>query len=166
MLFSEEQKINNIGFKLLFGVVTAFSLVGVFLIEQKGREGSIYDWFLLIAFLVFLLSIYLIVFETKAYTKVDRNGICYKYRPFIWNYKCIGWREIELARVLKIKPIRDFGGWGFRFGGKKGKAIVMSSGYGVVITQKSGKKFTITTQRKLELERVIDFWMNENEKNG
>jgi len=58
------------------------------------------------------------------------------------------------------------GGWGFRFGGKKGKAIVMSSGYGVVITQKSGKKFTITTQRKLELERVIDFWMNENEKNG
>ena len=165
MVFNEEQKINNIGFKLLYGVSTASVLAIVFFTEHEGKAGF-NDWFFLVGFAIFMVGIYFLGFETSAFTKIDRNGISYKYRPFVWNYKCITWNEIETAEILPIRAVRDFGGWGFRFGGKKGKAIVLSSGYGVVITKTSGKKFTITTQRKLELMRVVDFWMNEKEQNG
>jgi len=163
MVFNEEQKLNAIGMKILYGISTLPIIVIVFFKENSEGKAGFDDWLFLVGFTLFIMAIYFFVFESKAFTTIDRNGISYKYRPFIWNFKTIAWRDIQSVKVVSINPISDFGGWGYRFiGGRKGKALVLGGKQGLVISKKDGKRFTITTQRKQELERVLKYWKKEN----
>ncbi len=163
MIFNEQQKLESVGMKMLFGISTLSALAIIFFTENKEGQAGFDDWLFLIGFTLFLTAVYLLVFESTAYTQVDRNGISYKYRPIIWNFKTIAWRDIQSVKVVSVSPISDFGGWGYRFiGGRKGKAIVLSGDFGLQIIKKDGKKFTITTKRNLELKRVVKYWQNKN----
>ena len=96
--------------------------------------------------------------------RLDSKGIHYKYRPIIWNEKTIPWKEVKNIQVKSVSPLSDFGGWGYKLGFKqKGTGIILSGDHALFITRKIGKNFTITTNRKLELSRVAEFWMNESD---
>ena len=53
--------------------------------------------------------------------------------------------SIEKAEAHSYSPLRDYGGWGIRYGGK-GKAYNVSGNKGVLLMLKDGKNVLIGSQ--------------------
>lgn len=61
-----------------------------------------------------------------------------------WPRKRIRLENISAVKVVDVNPISDFGGWGWRWAGDGRSGIILSSGPGIEVTQKSGKCFIVT----------------------
>ncbi len=81
----------------------------------------------------------------RLHTRIDEDGIHFRMRPFHFRWQTIPWDEIEQVYVRKYSPIREYGGWGIRFG-RHGKAFNVKGNYGIQIVRKNGKKLLIGTQ--------------------
>jgi hypothetical protein len=61
------------------------------------------------------------------------------------------------AYIRKYNPIKDYGGWGIRWGSfRKGNAYNMSGNMGLQLVFKDGKKLLFGTQRSSELDQIIE----------
>jgi hypothetical protein len=93
----------------------------------------------------------------KLVTHVRSEGIFYRYPPFILKERKFDTKEIEKFEIRKYKPIKDYGGWGIRYGrGRAGRAITVSGNEGLQLYLKSGKKVLIGTQRADALVRAMN----------
>jgi hypothetical protein len=91
-------------------------------------------------------------------TKVDTEGVHYRFFPFQLNYKLIKWDELEKAYVRQYKPIYEYGGWGIRGWGKD-KARNVSGNMGLQLEMKDGDRLLIGTQKPEEMEKAVNaFW--------
>jgi len=104
---------------------------------------------------VFVIAIIILVFFTTLKTEISEEGIKYRMWPFHKKSKVLFWHDIESAEIRKYKPIREYGGWGMRFG-HHGRAFNVKGDIGLQITLVSGKKILIGTQRSDELEDVLN----------
>lgn len=123
-----------------FGTKPAPDLVLVFI-------GS---FFLL--FLLFLISI-------RLKTRINSNGIGYRFYPFQFKETCIEWHELNDAYIREYNSFFEYGGWGIRTGGGKfGKAIntSSSSNKGLQLEFNDGKLLLIGTCRPDEIKLIID----------
>ena len=70
-----------------------------------------------------------------------------------------GWRipleRVESAEVIKVDPLRDFGGWGYRGSRKFGRVYNVWGDRAVLVTLTDGGKRTIGTQRPEELAAAV-----------
>ena len=162
MVFIEKQRLDVLWVKILMFSSAILAIMSMFISERKFASAEAVVWFT--AFFIAGITglIYYMIFEIPAYTKVDNHGIHYKYRPWVWNYKLIRWNEVNNVEIKAISPVADFGGWGYRFTFRKGNGIILNSKNAMVITKTNGKKMTITTDRKLELEKAIAQLQNTN----
>jgi len=62
---------------------------------------------------------------------------------------------IDNAEPVTYSPLKDYGGWGIRYGAK-GKAYNVSGNQGVVITLETGQSILIGSQRHEELSSLIN----------
>lgn len=92
--------------------------------------------------------------KTEMITKIYTDGISVRIKPFFLKEKYLSFDEIERMYAGNYKPIRDYGGWGIRWG-KNGKAYNMGGNMGFHIIMKTGKKILIGSKRPLEMERII-----------
>jgi hypothetical protein len=99
--------------------------------------------------LLFIGLILLFAFARLS-TIIDKNGIEYRFFPFQCQYRKISWNDIEKQEVITYKPIREYGGWGIRFG-KKGKAFNVAGDKGLQLYLKNGKQILIGTQKDVDL---------------
>jgi hypothetical protein len=81
----------------------------------------------------------------RLYTRIDHVGIHFRMWPFHWRWQTIPWDDIDQVYVRKYSPIREYGGWGIRFG-RHGKAFNVKGNYGIQIVRKNGKKLLLGTQ--------------------
>jgi hypothetical protein len=107
------------------------------------------------ALVVFLfLSVFLLFGFAKLTIEIDRRRIAFRFFPFHFKFQQIGWDKIEKFEVITYKPIRDYGGWGIKFG-KKGKAYNVAGDKGLQLQLKSGKNILIGTQKAAELSDFL-----------
>ena len=97
------------------------------------------DWF----GLVILGVVALLIFAIKLHVTINIEGITYKYPPFHIKPKQMPWENIESAELMKINPLKEFGGWGLRYG-KLGAAYTTRGRYILHIVQKTGKPINLT----------------------
>ena len=97
------------------------------------------DWF----GLVILAIVGLFIFAIKLHVTINTEGITYKYPPFHIKPKQLTWANIESAELMKINPLKEFGGWGLRYG-KLGTAYTTRGRYILHIVQKKGKPINLT----------------------
>ncbi len=88
-------------------------------------------------------------------TKVDAEGVHYRFFSFQINYKLKKWDEIEKAYVRQYKPIYEYGGWGIRGWGKD-KARNVSGNMGLQLELKNGDRLLIGTQKGEEMEKAVE----------
>lgn len=100
------------------------------------------------SFVLFLFFI-AIGFGLRLKWTISQDAFTFKYTPFYSQWRKIPMTEIKTMSVMKINPLKEFGGWGFRYG-------------------KLGQAFTTTGRMIIHLETVkgqkLNFSVNNAEK--
>ncbi len=93
-------------------------------------------------------------------TTIDRSGISYRFFPFHRKYRHIELRDIERWEVVKYNPIKEYGGWGIRYG-KMDTAYNVSGNIGLRILLKDRKQFLFGTRRPEALRHFMEHLTKE-----
>lgn len=112
------------------------------------------DWVLVLLACVIGLGLPAFMFWVGLDTVVRYEGVYVRYFPFHLKWVIIPVDSIESARAIEYHPIRDYGGWGIRYGAG-GKAYSVSGNRGVMLEFKDGKRLLIGSQKAEELGRAI-----------
>ena len=94
---------------------------------------------------VFILSI-------KMVTEVKNDAIHIRFFPL--KREIIPFSEIAKCDARQYSPIKEYGGWGIRYG-TKGMAYNVSGDRGVQLELVNGKRLLIGSQRSEELVKTI-----------
>lgn len=108
-----------------------------------------------VLYILLLIPLALISFliSLSLKTRIDHLGINIHYRPFL-RRKYL-WVNIKKVEVIDYHPIREFGGWGIRYGiRKRNKAFTVSGNHGLSIELIDGTRILIGT---LKAEEMTDF---------
>ncbi len=75
--------------------------------------------------------------------------------PLPFCAKHFDYSEIETYEARQYRPLRDFGGWGIRFG-RSGRAYTVSGNQGVQFVFKNGQRLLIGSQHADRLVEAVD----------
>lgn len=155
-IFKEEQRFTQ-GYTLIILITSLILPLSLVLVEYS-KENSTMTVTDLLVTTVAILSIIGLLFLFKLNTRIDENGIHYRFFPFHFRTKTITWKELNTAYTRKYQPILEYGGWGLRagfFNKSKGTAFNVSGNLGIQLEFSNGKKILIGTQKKEVVDRVL-----------
>jgi len=144
--FTETQKVKQAWVIVLMVTVTIFAIINY--VQMPASFSSVSP--LVVTFFADLILIAL-----RLNTKINKEGIYFQLFPFQLKGSLITWSEIATIEVRKYSPIKEYGGWGFRYGFKNGKAYNVSGNMGLQMVLKNGDKILIGTQKPEELETYL-----------
>lgn len=136
---------NPLGMGIILLLISLF--VYVVFIQDSSKEAIFFAVFFLGLPLLFILSIHLKIL-------VDSNTIQMKFFPLFFE-ETFHKQNIENLQLIKYHPIRDFGGWGIRYGKNNIRAFNISGNRGLLVTLKNGEKILIGTKRAKDLQNVL-----------
>lgn len=98
-------------------------------------------------------------------TIIDNEGVHYRFKPFQRKPKIIKQEDIVRYEVKKYSPLKDYGGWGVRYGSSKnGNAYNVSGNKGVLFELKNGKRFMLGTQNPESMRSALEKLMKFSSK--
>jgi hypothetical protein len=100
------------------------------------------DFVLIVLALIFGIGLPLFMYTMGLDTQVRESGIFVRFWPFHRKWVVFGFDSIQKAEASIYSPLKDYGGWGIRYG-RKGKAYNVSGNKGVLLTLKDGKNVLI-----------------------
>ena len=112
------------------------------------------DGVLIVFWLLFGAGMPALFLYTRLITEVRRDGVYLRYLPFHRRFRKIAFEDIKDYEVQTYRPLRDYGGWGIRYGAK-GKAYNVSGNQGVQLEFVKGGRLLIGSQRPQELWQAI-----------
>lgn len=165
LLFEEVQKFRQPGMWLI-ALTSSLLVLGIFgygiykqiILGRPWGDRPMSDTRLI---LVSLFGIALAVgllwlfYQMKLVVRVRRGCLHVRFFPFVN-------RHIPLKRIARWEariyhPIREYGGWGIRYGGKsRGWAYNVSGNLGVQFEFQDGKRLLIGSRRADELVRALE----------
>lgn len=166
-IFTETQKFDQLWIRLLV-FFTTVPLLGLltFGIYQQIILGIPFgskpapDAVLIIIFVFILVLTVLLngLFLTlRLITEVTDEGLSYRFPPLIRQTKIIRKEEITEYTIRKYSPIREYGGWGIRWGGgRTGNAYNVKGNMGLQLQLRNGKNVLFGTQRSDALLAAVD----------
>ncbi|HZH70816.1 MAG TPA: hypothetical protein VFD80_10215 [Flavobacteriaceae bacterium] len=161
--FEETQKFNQPWLRILVAIVLAVIIAPIIAFWEDIKFSEAPFWvtigfgFLVIALFFFLL------FILKLKTTIDARGIHYRFIPVMSAEKSFPWEKIKSCYTTTYRPIRDYGGWGYRISFKKGKAINVRGNQGIQLVLENNKKILIGTQKTKEAQKAIDNYFNQKQ---
>jgi len=87
-------------------------------------------------------------------TKVQDDRLGYRFFPIHLSWRMIPREDIVSAVPTTYRPLREFGGWGIRFG-RRGRAYTVSGTGGVWITLRDGREFLLGSRRPGDLAEAL-----------
>jgi len=165
--FQEIQKFRQRFLWILLLLIDILALIffgyGIFkqlVLGQSWGSKPLPDIALLIVGLFFILLLAVITYSfyaMKLITEVRDDSLTLRFHPL--THQLIPYEHIKTCKVRNYHPIREYGGWGIRYG-RKGKAFTVSGTLGVQLELVQGKSLLIGSQRPEELSRAIQMKMN------
>lgn len=160
ILFTEKQRMTQWWLSwvwiLLFGMNGIF-LYGIYVQIIGGqpfgdKPGTDFD-LLVGAGIIFLLTIFLL--SIRLDTIIKKDGIYIQFFPFHRKPKYYPWDSLTKLYFRQYAPLREFGGWGLRFG-RDGMAYTFSGNMGLQLEFKGHTKVLIGTRKQDEMTAVLD----------
>lgn len=149
--YKEIQKFDQWWIKLILILVVFFTILPIVMLsKEQGIDQNMF-WVVLLTVLITFAAIALF-YTLRLETSIDAKGIHYRFYPF--SGKTIPWKEIDECYVRQYSPLKEYGGWGIRFG-PNGKAYNVKGNKGIQVKLKSGKKILFGTQNETEVKNVI-----------
>jgi hypothetical protein len=106
--------------------------------------------------ILFMGGLTSLFYVLKLITEVKNDGLYIQFFPF--SRQKIPFDNIKKCEVRQYSPIKEYGGWGIRWG-RKGKAYNVSGNRGVQLELLKGKPILIGSQRPEELAQAITIQM-------
>ena len=103
-----------------------------------------------------VVGINAVILTARLITEVRSDGIYVRFFPIGWF--AIPYTSIASYQPKTYRPVRDYGGWGIRWG-REGKAYIAGGNEGLHFLLNDGKKILIGSQRLQELEAAVRTWM-------
>ncbi len=162
-IFLEEQRMTTHLVLIILSI--AFIVIGISIVNdwESISQTDLIGKIAAFTGLIILLLVALLFFKLKLKTRIDEKGIYFQFYPIHFSYRTIAWNEISTCYIRQYNAIFEYGGWGFRNGFRKkiGRAYNVQGNIGLQIELKNGKKILIGTQKKEDMQRVIDNYTNK-----
>lgn len=166
--FEEEQRFRQVWVRVLFITAGVLPLgVAIWALVQQlgygvtfGKNALSNGGLVTFATLFILLSVGLtwLIFSCKLRTLVRADGLFVRFSPFHRKDKQLGPERLLRWAVRDYRPLREYGGWGIRYG-TAGKAYNVSGHRGVQLEYSNGERVLIGSDRAEELCSAIDEMM-------
>jgi hypothetical protein len=113
--------------------------------------------------LAFAIGLFLLFAKMRLITTVSESGLQYRFPPLILKEKEIKKESIRTFEIRQYKPVKEYGGWGIRFGsGKTGKAYNVKGNIGMQLELNDGRKILFGTQRADVFQRAMEKMMKQS----
>ena len=113
------------------------------------------DLILALFWVAFGIAMPLLFFFGGMRTEVRADDIHLQGVPLPFCTKHINYSEIETYEARRYHPLRDFWGWGIRFG-RSGRAYTVRGNQGVQLVFKNGQRLLIGSQHPEQLVEAVD----------
>ena len=117
----------------------------------------------LILRVIFGIALPIFFYLLKLTTEVRSDGLYIRFFPLHFSFRRIPLGELKRYEVRIYRPIREYGGWGIRYG-FKGKAYNVSGNRGVQLELLKGKRLLIGSQRSEELANAIGLALRKHKE--
>jgi len=98
----------------------------------------------------------ILFWQMRLSTRITSDGIYVRFVPFHLKEQFYAWDLIESAQVRTYSPLREYGGWGNKYGfNGQGKVYNVSGNQGLQLIFKSGEKLLIGTQKSAEIQAAV-----------
>ena len=149
VLFEESQRFNQWWLWLILLGSWGSMIYGLFTDKPESPLAYIVPVLIMVGLPIFFLQMRLI-------TRITDEGIYVRFIPFHFKEQFYTWDSLESAQVRTYSPLREYGGWGIKYGfNGQGKVYNVSGNQGLQLVFKSGDKLLIGTQRPDEIQAAI-----------
>ena len=160
-LFIEEQSFRQKILWTLLLIITigsialfAITYLNSFSSYDENANISLMGLILVTIFTMFLLWFF---YKIKLLVKINSFAINYSFWPFIRESKTLNFENINSIYIGKYKPIREYGGWGYRLSLKgRGLCLNVSGNQGMRIKMNDGYELLLGTQKKDDLIKTLN----------
>ena len=111
--------------------------------------------------IVFGLALPLLFYVMNLTTEVREDGLYYRLFPFHWSFQSIGGSDIDKFESITYRPLRDYGGWGIRYG-FNGKAYNVSGNRGVQLQLRDGRQVLIGSRKPEDLADALQLIIRQS----
>lgn len=156
ILFHEKQHFRQWWIWLMLIAFPAFSVYSGW--QQYLHAGSIGNVLLVNGGeLLVLGAIIALMLGINLETRIREDGIEVRLFPFHLRFKHFQWAELKKVYVRQYSPLREYGGWGLRWGiFGSGTAYNISGNMGLQLVFQNGKKILVGTQKAEECQRILE----------
>ncbi|QLC50282.1 hypothetical protein HWN40_08530 [Methanolobus zinderi] len=160
--FREEQKFRQLWIRIFVLLLLVFVWYGaiqqlIFGISFGNNPASDPVMFLLL--IVFGILFPAFMLSLKMVTEVRNDGLYIRFYPIHRSFRRFTFESIRSYEVRDYSPLKDYGGWGIRFG-PKGQAYNVSGSKGVVLVLEDGKRLMVGSKQPDELAAAISRGMD------
>ena len=166
LFYSEKQRFRKWWIWLLILIPgSTVPVVSIWAIFQQVIQGPTFgdnplsDFMLIIFGLIFGmgfgLGIPFFMYITGLDTELREHGIYIRFHPFHRKWVVFPFERIQNAISISYSPLKDYGGWGIRYG-RNGKAYNVSGNNGVLLVLDDGKKILIGSKNHEVLYSAIN----------
>lgn len=156
MLFHEKQHFHQWWLWLILIGFPAYSIYSGW--QQFAHAGSIGKALLVNGDeLLVLAGIITLVLSINLETSIGEDGLSVRLFPFHIKFRHFEWPQFQKIYMRKYSPLREYGGWGLRWGlFGSGTAYNISGNMGLQLVFQDGRKLLIGTQKAEECQRVLE----------
>jgi hypothetical protein len=161
--FREVQRFRQWWIWLLVYGIAIFSWYGFIqqiILGQPFGSNPAPDWAMWLIWVLFGIGFPLFFHTVKLEVTVLEDCVQIRYVPLA--SRRIPFQEIERFVVRTYSPIREFGGWGLRWGGRNRRAYNVSGNRGVELTLRDGGRVMLGSQRPEELDQALAGGLGRN----
>ena len=135
--YSERQKFRQwwIWILILIGPLIYLWIIFQQIVMNSQIGDNSANYLLFIPGFIFGIGLPLFIYSMGLDTEVTDCGVRIRFRPFHRKWVVLEFNNIQKAEAHTYSPIKDYGGWGIRYG-TKGKAYNVSSNKGLFLTMK------------------------------
>lgn len=150
MLFQEKTHFNR------FIIIPLFPLLLFALYQSFEARYNLlhHDFIVPFSAAVLVLLIILLLYFSELKVEFYSNHLEYRFFPFIRTGKKINYQDIEDWKVLKIDPLSEFGGWGYRKSKKYGRGLITDSHY-ILTIETSEKPLSLSIQNIEKIKNIL-----------
>ena len=157
-LYREIQHFRQVWLWALVLFISLLSLYGAFqqlILREPFGNNPAPDSMMVVLAIIFGIGLPLFMYMTNLTTEIRSDGLYFRFSPFHRSFHRIAAEEIKRYEACNYSPIRDYGGWGIRYG-RKGKAYNVSGNRGVQLELSKGKHLLVGSQKPEELVEALN----------